>query len=106
MFQKCLSTQRGTKGGGQKKMHSSAIYKGYALYKIDGKNTLQQQNSVVSICRKCPLRIPFITIQRDATYFFIVFFLSMYTILFFLYACFWDSLLLFLYTFHFSPAHN
>lgn len=26
-------------------MHSSAIYKGYALYKIDGKNTLQQQNS-------------------------------------------------------------
>lgn len=27
-------------------MHSSAIYKGYALYKIDVKNTLQQQNSM------------------------------------------------------------
>ncbi len=30
-------------------MHSSAIYKGYALYKIDGENTLQQQN-----CMWCP----------------------------------------------------
>lgn len=48
-------------------MHSSAFYKGYALYKIDVKNTLQQQN-------KCLLRIPFITIQRYATYFFIVWF--------------------------------
>lgn len=28
------------------KMHSSTVYKGYALYKIDGKNTLQQQNSI------------------------------------------------------------
>lgn len=27
-------------------MHSSAFYKGYALYKIDVKNTLQQQNSM------------------------------------------------------------
>lgn len=39
-FKSVSSTQRGTKGGGQKKMHSSAKYKGYALYKIDGKNTL------------------------------------------------------------------
>lgn len=45
-FKSVLSIQRWTRGGGQKKMHSSAIYKGYALYKIDVKNTLQQQNSM------------------------------------------------------------
>lgn len=40
------SIQRRLRGCGQKKMHSSDIYKGYALYKIDVKNTLQQQNSM------------------------------------------------------------
>lgn len=40
------SIQRRLRGGGRKKMHSSDIYKGYALYKIDVKNTLQQQNSM------------------------------------------------------------
>lgn len=50
--------------------------KGYALYKIDGKSTLQRQNSyVASRCHRCLLRITFITIQRYATYFFIVWFL-------------------------------
>lgn len=28
------------------KMHSSAFYKGYALYKIDGESALQQQGLV------------------------------------------------------------
>lgn len=57
-------------------MHSSANYKGYALYKKkDVKNTMQLQDSyVVSTHRKCLLRIPFITVQRYATYFFIVWF--------------------------------
>lgn len=57
--------------------------------KKDVKNTMQLQESyVVSNHRKCLLRIPFITVQRYATYFFIVcFFLSMYTFLFLLYAC-------------------
>lgn len=56
-------------------MHSSTIYKGYAVYKIDGKRYMSTTELyVVSICRKCLLRIPFIPIQRYATYFFIDFF--------------------------------
>lgn len=87
MFQTCPS--RATKGGGLKKMHSSTIYKGYAVYKIDGKRYMSTTELyVVSICRKCLLRIPFIPIQRYATYFFIDFFFpSMNTVLFFLHTC-------------------
>lgn len=74
------------------------LYKGYALYKIDGKKTRQHQNSTWCLfAAERLLRIPFITIQRYATYFFIVWFLSMYTFLFCLYACLWDSVLLFVY---------
>lgn len=77
-------------------MHSSDIYKGYALYKIDVKNTWQQQNSMwCQFATKRLLRIPFITIQRYATYFFIVFFLSMYTFLYLPHVCLWDSVLVF-----------
>lgn len=50
-FKSVSSTKRGTRGGGLKKMHSSAIYKGYALYKIDGnKYIATTELYMVSIC--------------------------------------------------------
>lgn len=46
-FKSVSSTQRGTRSGGQNgKCTPPLSNKGYALYKIDGKNTLQQQNSM------------------------------------------------------------
>lgn len=74
---KVLSAQRQEKQLLRDKKSTPPLsIKGYALYKIDGKSTLQRQNSyVASRCHRCLLRITFITIQRYATYFFIVWFL-------------------------------
>lgn len=104
-FKSFSSTQRGTRGGGQKKMHSSAIYKGYALYKIDGKNTLQQQNSMW-----CPFAANIFSefhYRSEICYlfFYCMVFLSMYTFLFFPYACLWGSVSLFCIFFTQSCSH-
>lgn len=64
------SIQKWLSRGGQKQMHSSAIYKGYSCIKSMVK---MQQNS--KWCRPATsvlLKIPFITIQRYATYFFFI----------------------------------
>lgn len=88
-------------------MHSSAIYKGYALYKIDGKNALQQQNSKwCPFSHNCLLRVPFITIQRYATYFFIMCFFSKHVNIsvFLFFACLWDSDLPFYFVYYFHSV--
>lgn len=78
--------------------------KGYALYKIDGDSTLQQQNSTW-----CPYatngfsELPLLLFGNMLLIFsFCFFFLSMYTFLFCLYTCpVCETLLLFfLYIFH------
>lgn len=53
---------------GSRQMHSSAIYKGYYCIKINVK--MQQNLKVVPTYHKFLLKIPFITIQQYATYFF------------------------------------
>lgn len=79
-------------------MHSFAIYKGYALYKIDGKITLQQQSSMWRPFAANVFAEFLLLLFRDMLLiFFIVCFLSMYTFLFFLCACLWESVLFIVY---------
>lgn len=99
-FKSVLSTQRGTRSGGHKKMHSSAIYKGYALYKIDGESTLQQQNSCGDHLPQISSRNSFYCYSEICyLFFYCMFFLSMFTFLFCLCACLRDSVGI-LYIFH------
>lgn len=71
IFQKCWVHT----GWNQKKMHSSVIYKGYAVYKKWCSFTINQQNSTWCLGGAIVLsKFLFITIQRYASYFFIVLF--------------------------------
>lgn len=108
IFQKCWVHT----GWNQKKMHSSVIYKGYAVYKKWCSFTINQQNNTWCLGGAIVLsKFLFITIQRYASYFFIVlfFFLTCTHICFVpvfwvcLYACFSPSSFLFFF-FFFLPA--
>lgn len=64
------SIKRWQRGGGQKQMHSSAIYKGYSC--IKSVIEIQQNSKWCRPATSILLKIPFITIQRYATYFFFI----------------------------------
>lgn len=70
------SIQRWLRGGGQKQMHSFAICKGYSCIKSMVK--MQQNSKWCQPATSVLLKIPFITIQRYATYFFLLYFFSKY----------------------------
>lgn len=96
-FKSVSSTKKGTRGGGQKKMHSSAIYKGYALYKIDGKKIHCNNRTRWGV--HLPQMSFYYYSEICDLFFYCMVFLSMYTFLFCLYACLWDSVLFL------CPAH-